>query len=594
MSLMDIISKIHQFNEDKNVANLRSLYEYNSFLNSLSISRREMSHSSFLADLLREDSYHELGTLPLQLFLEAVLHRAIKQNTRMIEDQAKEVMFPTLKSGITSRSLSISDIDITTEESFEDKDGNNGRVDLLVTCRVRPLSREKGKDVEFLNIIIENKIYAKEQDQQTGKYYKHFNAFLKNKAAEKVDVSTRKVGPRALYNLYVYLTAADPNDVDKLKEPESECKECVQICYQDILDYVIEPLMEEPKLSSRGRFYLEEYRRALGVSFEKIETPEIKTKRENIIMAVSKKELKAVNQFWADHRDLIVPSINEKNRTDDEEDETASGKRTLYDYKGQPYNMSRLVEAVILDHAADYDLDEMNQFFSGIVGKILCRDAQNKAYFEAVKEVQTKDYCDIKVFKQWTESGQYKFEDFCKKMKELGWGEVKEFQKETFSKEESLMLVDFYEKNKKLINTAMEVIRHSDNAVVKAEVESLLRRTGSHRDRTTYTVTLSDNRTLRNLSWGRLVLSVLQDYTSQNSLSREELISTFSLPKSSIRKVTTNNAGGNTGFFTQDSELLSLSDEKYMIVKGWTNESLKKFINASEELLYNIRIDKKN
>ncbi len=40
MLLMDIISEIHQFNEDKNVAKLRSLYESNSFLNSLSVSLR--------------------------------------------------------------------------------------------------------------------------------------------------------------------------------------------------------------------------------------------------------------------------------------------------------------------------------------------------------------------------------------------------------------------------------------------------------------------------------------------------------------------------------------------------------------------------
>ena len=97
------------------------------------------------------------------------------------------------------------------------------------------MKNQKGKDVEFLNIIIENKIYTKEPDRQTDKYYNHFNAFLKNNASDKVDVSTRKAGPCALYNLYVYLTPASPAEIDQLKQPESNCKECVQICYQELI-----------------------------------------------------------------------------------------------------------------------------------------------------------------------------------------------------------------------------------------------------------------------------------------------------------------------------------------------------------------------
>ena len=257
---MNIISEIQRFNGDTRLNKLNKLYERKSFIDSLSVARREQSHSSFLANLLKEDSFHELGSLPLQLFLETVLRRAVMQNTRLLENPRKEVMFPSLKSAILSRSLSLSEIEVNTEVSFHDKNDNSGRVDIMISCRTRPLPREDGKDVEFLNIIIENKIYSKEQDCQTDKYYKHFNAFLKNNASDKVDVSTRKAGPRALYNLYVYLTPAALAELDQLQQPQSACKECVQICYQDLLDYVIEPLLDSSKLSDLGRFYLEEYR----------------------------------------------------------------------------------------------------------------------------------------------------------------------------------------------------------------------------------------------------------------------------------------------------------------------------------------------
>ena len=82
---MNIINEIQRFNGDKRLNKLNFLYERNSFLDSLSTSRREISHSSFLADLLKEDSFHALGSLPLQLFLETVLRRAIMQNTCLME-----------------------------------------------------------------------------------------------------------------------------------------------------------------------------------------------------------------------------------------------------------------------------------------------------------------------------------------------------------------------------------------------------------------------------------------------------------------------------------------------------------------------------
>ena len=268
----NILSQIQHFNADAQINQLHMMYERNSLLNSLSVSRREISHSMFIAELLKENSFHGTGTKPLQLFLETILHRAIKQKTRLI-DTGKEVMFPTLKSAILARNIDISDIEVSTEEGFSDKDGNSGKVDILVSCRVRPLKREENnKEVEFINIIIENKVYSKEQDDQTGKYYKHFNALLKNRASERVDVTTRKGGPRSLYNLYVYLVPNSPSEIESIKKPVCKCKEYIQICYQDILDYILDPLLNCVDLSQRGRFFIDEYRRSLGMSFENVES----------------------------------------------------------------------------------------------------------------------------------------------------------------------------------------------------------------------------------------------------------------------------------------------------------------------------------
>ena len=590
---MNVIKEIQDFNQDERVNSLRLQYERNSFLSSLSVTRREQSHSSFLAELLKEDAFHDMGKLPLQLFLETVLRRALMQSTRLQENPKKEVMFPALKSAILTRTLSMSDIEVDTEVYFNDADCNSGQVDILATCRVRPLQREDGKPVKYLNIIIENKVSAKETDCQTNKYYNHFNAFLKNKGAGKVDVSALKVGQRSLYNLYVYLTPATQSEVDKLQEPESECKEYVQICYQDLLDYVINPLIDSKQISERGRFYLEEYRRSLGVSFEDVETawnPGIRGRKSNtIVMAIGKKESEELCEFWKAHQELLTAAINEKNRSDDESDADANqGKRTLYEYSGQPFSMGRLVQAVIIDHLPEYTVDEMNDIFGGIVNKIISKDI-NKSYFEATCETLTKDFCTVGVFKQWTEKRQYKFADFCKKAKELGWYDLKEYKKVPFTPDESLMLVDFYEKHKKLINTAMEIVRRSSQDDIAKEVEALLKRTTSHRDRTTYNVTLHANYlTKRELSWGRLVLAVLQDYVECNDECTSDVLKqSFNLPKNALKQCNPQTTG-LTGFFNSEPNWLKLKDGEYMVAIGWNASELKKFINAAKEMSYDI------
>lgn len=599
----NILSQIQHFNSDAQINQLHMMYERNSLLNSLSVSRREISHSMFIAELLKENSFHGTGTKPLQLFLETILHRAIKQKTRLI-DTGKEVMFPTLKSAILARNIDISDIEVSTEEGFSDKDGNSGKVDILVSCRVRPLKREENnKEVEFINIIIENKVYSKEQDDQTGKYYKHFNAFLKNRASERVDVTTRKGGPRSLYNLYVYLVPNSPSEIESIKTPVCKCKEYIQICYQDILDYILDPLLNCVDLSQRGRFFIDEYRRSLGMSFENVESlscnggKKTRMKVNTAIMAMGRVERKELRECWETHKQLFVSAINEINRLDDEENDNEendngknnSNKRTLYEYKGQPFSMNRLVQALILDHLSDYTLEEMNEIFKDIVGRIISTKI-NKSYFEEKSEICTKDNKSVYIFQQWSENGPYKFCRFCEKVKAV-WGcEIQEYKKLIPSPEESMLLVDFYKKYEKLITTIMEVMKYEDGDNLDDDIKALLKRKNSHRDRSKYSVTLhNNNQIVRNLSRGRLVLTILQDYVESVSISKDDLIEVFQLPQNALKEYDPSKKPGYTGFFDRDVDILYLdNNDQYFISKCWSENNIKTFINAAIGMNYSI------
>ena len=139
------------------------------------------------------------------------------------------------------------------------------------------------------------------------------------------------------------------------------------------------------------------------------------------------------------------------------------------------------------------------------------------------------------------------------------------------------------------ITTMMEVIRRSSYSDFSESVEALMRRTVSHRDRTTYSVTLhSNNRTQRKLSRGKLVLAVLHDYISQEDCTKEKLLSSFNLPKNALKECNKKNKKGMSGFFANESEWLKLEDGDYMVAIGWKAKDLKNFIEAASALLYDI------
>lgn len=587
----NIISRIQEFNKDVKVQELRNQYEANSFVDILSVTRREMSHSAFLVELLKDNSFHGLGSIPMHLFMELLLRRALQQNTKTL-DGGEEVMFSELKSAILSRKLHFESIEVDKEVSFEDADNNKGRVDILAKCGVSPVQRagSKNKAVKSLNLIIENKIYAGEQDCQTNKYYKHFNALLKNKAKNGVVITNDNSGPRSRYNVYVYLTPKSGRELDKLHTPECNCKEFIQICYQDILDDIIDPLLDMDSLSARARFILEEYKRSLGASFADVEVNDGKVGRKwkTIIMAIGKKEVAEILGFWSNYRDLISAAINEYNREADEDSDTEDNNgRTYYDYNGQPFCMGRLVEAIISEHAGEYGQNELNKMFEGIVGCIVS-NKNNSSYFD--EQISTKD-TSVYVFKQWKTTN---FPEFCQKVKELGWYEIKEYKEYIPSQEESLILCDFYKKHEKLITTVLEVIKMfaEDEKEVKI-AEAFAKRNKSTRDRTTYSLVLvnrQDNRTIPKLSWGRLVLNVLHDYI-EDATTYDEVLSTFGLNKSDLKKYQ-NEAKGNSGFFTEPTNLLQLKDGKYCVKKGWQPGKLKTFISSAIVCGYEISEDK--
>ena len=591
------IDQIRKFNLDSEVQKCQCIYDSKSFLDILSVTRREMSHSAFIGEMLKSESFHGLGNYPLLLFLQVILSRAIKQHTTN-QRSKKPVFFPQLESAILTLKLNPSNIAVQPELSFDDLDEkNSGRVDLLIKCDIN-IIRDEGRPVRELNIIVENKVYASEQDNQTSKYYAHFNKLLMYKASEKVGkevVERQRAGTLSRYNLYVYLTPLETKILDTLQKPESDCQECVQINYQDLVDGVIEPMLSHPDLKERGRFILEEYLRSLSVSFAAVEedpnnannnSGRTLKKIQQVILAVGKNEKQNLTSLWKSYEPLFKAAINEKNNSNDEEDEEGNNGWQLYSYNGQQYFMGPLVEAVIYDLVGRYTSKDLINLFSSLQGIKIFNDKHNSAYFEKPSP-PAKDGISLFIKKGWNKDN---FSSFCTFVNDKLSLSIKEYSEPQLSSEERLCLRNFYDANEKLITTTLEVVKRThENKSVQDEAESMLNRIRRNQ-RTTYSLTLIDRTVYNGLSRGRLILTVIRDF-AKVSVDSETIRTVFGLSDKTLKKWE-GNLKGNSGYFTKDEERVVLKDGRFICKRQWNDSSFKIFINNARNQNYEINLDK--
>ena len=92
---MNYVDAIIEFNNDPNVRKLREFYSSKSFPEILGVSRRELSHSAFLAWLFSSAENHMFGIQPVMQLLELYVKKALEQQ-KMRSDAAQKLLNPLL------------------------------------------------------------------------------------------------------------------------------------------------------------------------------------------------------------------------------------------------------------------------------------------------------------------------------------------------------------------------------------------------------------------------------------------------------------------------------------------------------------------
>ncbi|MCC6327415.1 MAG: PD-(D/E)XK nuclease family protein [Acidobacteria bacterium] len=288
-----IRDEIIRFKNDPDFQKLENFYYSKSFSEILGVSRREVSHSGFLAWLLNNTESHNLGEFPIKKFLDIVL----KFSSNKLKDRHSE-----LYNSFVTEDYEIERVFVKPEFSIK----NVGRLDIFVDLTLSIANRQRN-----VKLVIENKVESKENNDQTSNYYNHFD-------------STKVEGEIIIY---IYLTPISTLELIELTEAECTCKEFIQINYQSIVDYLIEPALNQ-SVSSRTENILTEYLKSLSqpsIDYE------IDGHKQELIMALGNEERRLLSSFWNKNQKLILASLYAISSDPEQEKDTRDSIREALD-----------------------------------------------------------------------------------------------------------------------------------------------------------------------------------------------------------------------------------------------------------------------
>ena len=265
--------------------------------------RNEGMHSRFIAELLSGTFFNgDSRESTLVHFLDIILYRAGKEDKVMEINErlrkailTRSVMFEKMESEceLSVKRYQNEYTRFKTQNSAEKDD----RIDIYLKFKLLTPIAERHE----LEIFIENKVNAMEHDSQTTRYF------------EACD----NCGHKRPFQLFVYLTPQLLRDMDHYvelnRDMRPECPHYIHICYQDILDYIIEPLLIDEGLDTDKHNMLREYVSCLELP-AMADSESEQQKKDLSIMAIGSREKQLVGAFMEDdvNRWLISKVIEAK------------------------------------------------------------------------------------------------------------------------------------------------------------------------------------------------------------------------------------------------------------------------------------------
>ena len=333
-------------NKDAQNRKMVAFYDRKSTMEKMGIARSETAHSAFLANLLKSDNGLGLEESAIMWLLHILIER--EDNATAYNSTSSKSPIPTdVKAAVLSQTLKYDIEEITTEKVIDDvapsyfaTHYNNqkcdDRLDIYIKLKVNGLS------VKYLEIVIENKVL---QDEN-GPKSKNSSGYDSLFQTQRYYTACSYNKPSDTAQLFVFLT---PDEVEE--ETKAKDKHFIQISYQDVLDTIIIPQLDNNMLTSNERQELENYVDALNLP-----TLDIQAKKR-IVMAMTKEARTDKQTYLKKNKELIINVIKAKEKEASNSSSLTQDEKILVSFADKRKNL-------FAAHGMDFDtFDKSKKYF---------------------------------------------------------------------------------------------------------------------------------------------------------------------------------------------------------------------------------------
>lgn len=305
--MCEISKLIADFYKNASYIKWEQLYNRDTLLGIAKTDKNEESHSLMIRYILDPRERHGLGTKPLELFLRLLVVKNLENET--IKNYGNDIL---LKSNTLNVLVAV-----------PEKTDKRSRYDIYIEFEINNTKS---------TIIIENKVLSTENQIQTTKYSEYAKDYQNP--------------------ILVYLSN---NDV-------CESTDFICITYQDLLEYVIEPLYYYAENATTKQL-LRDYMRIIS---------HIDTKEGSVTLAMSNEERNLLRIVYNENQELFERMVEaltgdeltkEENETYKKAIEISKSHRAKWLYKGKTMTSKELVLTIVREQLQNgNNIENMSKF----------------------------------------------------------------------------------------------------------------------------------------------------------------------------------------------------------------------------------------
>jgi hypothetical protein len=273
---------------DKDFVALKFLIDRPNVFHVVGATHLETWHSRFLSWLLDPTERHMLGYYPFQRFLMAVAESA-EGNIDDITDIAM-LNVNQFKNPEVIAEKDINKLDITEQETIDETEKSDDKGRLDVFFKVNVVNDKDSQEEKRLILAVEQKVYARVDVNQCNKYLRKFEEKFKDET-------------------FLLVALVPKSQMKESNEATFGSSKWIGIDYQQLVDIVLMPCLENPDLSFYAKPIIQQYVDALRMPY--------KGKREKL--ATIEEERTLVRSIYDRFEDVFKAITKISNEEDSEE-----------------------------------------------------------------------------------------------------------------------------------------------------------------------------------------------------------------------------------------------------------------------------------